>query len=281
MPLREHLSAWWAGARTPARIAVLGGLGLVVAVAAAGITSAVQPGSGDAALPVSVTVVDCSHTELYQSPDVRGLLTARVAVVDITNNGSTAQTVEVLANGTPLASNTGTQPATFTLQPGQMTPLSFPINPEKYGSDEGQCWSFPFTARASTAADAALQPTPTDASAAATPTTPAPEASPSVPPYDGTNDVSAPADEGDGPTFHAVVLNHDSSARHSYKITYSFPAFTGSDGVHYPAFSTTVVVNNVDPEQMLEPEFTVPNMTETDCHDNINWTWKVQILPGW
>ncbi|MFD0532388.1 hypothetical protein ACFQ1I_46765 [Kitasatospora arboriphila] len=71
-------------------------------------------------------------------------------MVDITNHGSTVQTVNVLANGTAVVtgSGTGTHVSTWTLQPGEMQAFSFPINPEKYGNVEGQCWSFPFAVKA-------------------------------------------------------------------------------------------------------------------------------------
>ncbi|WP_344626768.1 hypothetical protein [Kitasatospora arboriphila] len=117
-----------------------------------------------------------------------------MAVVDITNHGSTVQTVNVLANGTAVVtgSGTGTHVSTWTLQPGEMQAFSFPINPEKYGNVEGQCWSFPFAVKA-----ASNQPsdTPAPVDTAAETSAAAAEvlAAPPAEPPPGAAEVSAAA----------------------------------------------------------------------------------------
>ncbi|MER5640563.1 hypothetical protein ABT095_26900 [Kitasatospora sp. NPDC002227] len=218
------------------RVAVLGSVVAVAAVLAGVIVVALQSGAGEgsAAVPVTAAVVDCSNTRLYQSPGSRGLLTARVAVVDLTNNGSTVQTVEVLANGTALVTGngTGSRPSSWTLQPGEMQAFSFPINPEKFGNGEGQCWSFPFAVKA-VSGQTGGAPAPL-ISAAETPATAA-QASASAPAEASAASESAAAEVAASASAEAAGLQQRALSR-----SYAVGAYSVSLSRANPMNTTTI-----------------------------------------
>ncbi|MFA3843694.1 hypothetical protein [Streptomyces aureus] len=108
-----------------------------MALAIAGVVAwSASGGSGN----ITVTVVDCSQTPLYQAEGESAMQPARVAQIEFVNNGDDAETFSAQVDGVTLVGRDG-NPSTFTLAPHDSKTISFSMNPTKYGNSEGACYN--------------------------------------------------------------------------------------------------------------------------------------------